>query len=101
VCRLWPSSSIIGIGKRPNLVQLLQCPGRPGDQPTGSLRRTTGGVTVQTAAARRTDLTSCGRLTTSSPTLRHASIGITGDIYGHVSMDVSRDALSRLSEALG
>jgi site-specific recombinase XerD len=33
--------------------------------------------------------------------LGHASIGITGDVYGHVSPEVSRDALSRLLEALG
>ena len=30
----------------------------------------------------------------------HASIAITGDVYGHVSPDVSREALDRLSEAL-
>jgi integrase len=36
-----------------------------------------------------------------SEVLGHASIGITGDIYGHVSPDVSRDALARPSEALG
>jgi hypothetical protein len=36
-----------------------------------------------------------------SEVLGHASIGITGDIYGHVSPDISRDALARLSEALG
>jgi integrase len=36
-----------------------------------------------------------------SEVLGHASIGITGDIYGHVSPDVSRKALTRLSEALG
>jgi integrase len=36
-----------------------------------------------------------------SEVLGHASIGITGDIYGHVSPDVSREALTRLSEALG
>jgi integrase len=36
-----------------------------------------------------------------SEVLGHASIGITGDIYGHVSPDVSREALGRLSEALG
>ena len=35
-----------------------------------------------------------------SEVLGHASIAITGDIYGHVSADVSRDALSRLSQAL-
>ena len=34
-----------------------------------------------------------------SEVLGHASN--TGDIYGHVSPDVSRDALARLSEALG
>jgi integrase len=36
-----------------------------------------------------------------SEVLGHASIGITGDIYGHVAPDVSREALRRLSEALG
>jgi site-specific recombinase XerD len=36
-----------------------------------------------------------------SEVLGHASIGITGDIYGHVSPDVAREALGRLSEALG
>lgn len=36
-----------------------------------------------------------------SEVLGHASIGITGDIYGHVSPDVSREALARLSDALG
>jgi hypothetical protein len=30
----------------------------------------------------------------------HASVAITGDIYGHVSPDVSREALTRLSNAL-
>ena len=30
----------------------------------------------------------------------HASLAMTGDIYGHVSPDVSRDALTRLSDAL-
>ncbi len=30
----------------------------------------------------------------------HASVSITGDIYGHVSPDVSREALVRLSDAL-
>ena len=29
----------------------------------------------------------------------HASLAMTGDIYGHVSPDVSRDALTRLSDA--
>jgi hypothetical protein len=31
----------------------------------------------------------------------HASVAITGDVYGHVSPDVSREALTRLSDALG
>ncbi|MGC1207671.1 MAG: site-specific integrase, partial [Ornithinimicrobium sp.] len=35
-----------------------------------------------------------------SEILGHASIAITGDIYGHVSPDVSRDALDGLSVAL-
>jgi integrase len=30
----------------------------------------------------------------------HASIAITGDVYGHVSPDVSREALDTLSEVL-
>ena len=30
----------------------------------------------------------------------HASLAMTGDIYGHVSPYVSRDALTRLSDAL-
>ena len=30
----------------------------------------------------------------------HASVASTGDVYGHVSPDVSRDALTRLSHAL-
>jgi integrase len=30
----------------------------------------------------------------------HASVAITGDIYGHVSPEVSREALTRLSNAL-
>jgi integrase len=30
----------------------------------------------------------------------HASVAITRDVYGHVSPDVSRDALTRLSDAL-
>ena len=30
----------------------------------------------------------------------HASVAITGDIYGHVSPEVSREALIRLSDAL-
>jgi integrase len=35
-----------------------------------------------------------------SEILGHSSIAITADIYGHVSPEVSRDALARLSEAL-
>jgi len=35
-----------------------------------------------------------------SEILGHASIAITGDVYGHVSPDVSREALDRLSAAL-
>ena len=31
----------------------------------------------------------------------HSSIAITGDVYGHVSPDVSRDAVAILSAALG
>jgi integrase len=30
----------------------------------------------------------------------HASVAITGDVYGHVSPDVSREAMTRLSDAL-
>jgi integrase len=30
----------------------------------------------------------------------HATVAIAGDIYGHVSPDVSREALARLSEVL-
>jgi len=30
----------------------------------------------------------------------HASVAITGDVYGHVSPDISREALTRLSDAL-
>lgn len=36
-----------------------------------------------------------------SEILGHASIAITGDVYGHVSPDVSADALTSLSDALG
>lgn len=46
-------------------------------------------------------LTSGVPLNVVSEVLGHASIGITGDIHGHVAPDVSRDALARLSEALG
>ena len=35
-----------------------------------------------------------------SEILGHASVAITGDVYGHVSPDVSADALTSLSEAL-
>jgi integrase len=40
-----------------------------------------------------------GPLKIVSEVLGHASIGITGDIYRHVSPDVSRDALARLPDA--
>jgi integrase len=40
-------------------------------------------------------------LTTVSEVLGHASISVTGDIYSHVSPDVSREALDSLSRALG
>jgi len=33
--------------------------------------------------------------------LGHSSVAITGDVYGHVSPDLARDALDRLSDALG
>ena len=36
-----------------------------------------------------------------SEVLGHAGIGLTGDIHGHVSPDLSREALVRLSEAPG
>jgi len=35
-----------------------------------------------------------------SEVLGHSSISVTGDIYGHVSPEVSRDALATLSGAL-
>jgi integrase len=35
-----------------------------------------------------------------SEILGHASIAITGDVYGHVSPDVSREALATLSASL-
>ena len=35
-----------------------------------------------------------------SEVLDHASVAFTGDVYGHVPPDVSRDALTRLSDAL-
>jgi integrase len=35
-----------------------------------------------------------------SEILGHASIAITGDVYGHVSPDVSREAVAQLSGAL-
>jgi len=35
-----------------------------------------------------------------SEILGHASVAITGDVYGHVSPNVSADALTSLSEAL-
>lgn len=36
-----------------------------------------------------------------SEILGHSSIAITGDVYGHVSPDVSRDAVRTLGEVLG
>jgi hypothetical protein len=36
-----------------------------------------------------------------SEILGHSSIAITGDVYGHVSPDVSRDAVQTLGEVLG
>jgi integrase len=36
-----------------------------------------------------------------SDILGHASVAITGDIYGHVSPDVSREAAAKLASALG
>lgn len=36
-----------------------------------------------------------------SDVLGHSSVAITGDVYGHVSPDLARDALDRLSDALG
>ena len=36
-----------------------------------------------------------------SEVLGHASIGITGDIYGHVAPDVSRQAVDILGDVLG
>src|SRR3954470_23281411 len=36
-----------------------------------------------------------------SELLGHSSIAITGDVYGHVSPDVSRDAVRTLGEVLG
>jgi integrase len=35
-----------------------------------------------------------------SDILSHSSIAITGDIYGHVSPDVSREAMDLLGDAL-
>jgi integrase len=35
-----------------------------------------------------------------SDILGHASVAITGDIYGHVSPDVSREAAAKLAAAL-
>jgi len=40
-------------------------------------------------------------LKTVSEILGHASIQVTGDIYGHVSTDGARTAMDRLSKALG
>jgi integrase len=36
-----------------------------------------------------------------SEILGHSSIAITGDVYGHVATDVSRDALDILGDVLG
>jgi integrase len=42
-----------------------------------------------------------GARSRSSPTiLGHCSIAITGDVYGHVAPDVSRDALDILGDVL-
>jgi integrase len=43
---------------------------------------------------------SCETLALGSEVFGHASVAITGDIYGHVSPEVSREALIRLSDAL-
>lgn len=40
-------------------------------------------------------------LRTVSEILGHASIQVTGDIYGHVSTEGARSAIDRLSDALG
>ncbi len=45
-------------------------------------------------------LTNAVPLKVVSEILGHSSIAITGDVYGHVSPDVSRDALTSLSAAL-
>jgi integrase len=42
----------------------------------------------------------CRPLKVVSEVFGHASVAITGDVYGHVSPDVSRVALTRLSDAL-
>jgi site-specific recombinase XerD len=36
-----------------------------------------------------------------SEILGHSSIAITGDVYGHVAPEISRDALTILGEVLG
>jgi hypothetical protein len=36
-----------------------------------------------------------------SEILGHSSIAITGDVYGHVAPDVSREAVATLGDALG
>jgi integrase len=36
-----------------------------------------------------------------SEILGHSSIAITGDVYGHVAPDVSRDAIATLAAVLG
>lgn len=40
-------------------------------------------------------------LGTVSELLRHASVAVTGDTYGHVSTDGARSAVDRLSAAMG
>ena len=40
-------------------------------------------------------------LRTVSEILGHASIQVTGDIYGHVSTEGARSAIDRLTDALG
>ncbi len=46
-------------------------------------------------------LTSGVPLKVVSEILGHSSIAITGDVYGHVASDVSRDAVRILGDVLG